>query len=363
MISKFARIHEKATLADLATLVGGVVEGNGSLEIRGMASLEDAGEGQISFLADRKKISRLEKTRASAVIVPLDLPPFPKPLIRIANPYVAYAKVQTFFSSRPYTPLGIDPRVFVGSGAQIGEDVSIYPFVYIGDDSQIGNLVVIYPGAYIGEGVQIGAGTILYPNVVVMDGCKLGKRVIVHGGTVIGSDGFAFAPDKGGYVKIPQVGIVQIDDDVEIGANCAIDRASMGKTWIKKGVKTDNFVHIGHNVVVGENTVLVAQVGIAGSTEIGNWVALGGQVGVVGHIKIGDQARVGAQSGVGQDVKPGEILSGSPAFPHREWLRAQVVFPRLPEMKRSLLALQKRVEELEKTCGCAGAAERIEKDK
>ena len=354
MTSKFARIHEKATLADLAALVGGVLEGNGALEIRGMASLEDAGEGQISFLADRKQISRLERTQASAVIVPLDLPPFPKPLIRIANPYVAYAKVQTFFSSRPYTPLGVDPRAFVGSGVQIGQDVSIYPFVYVGNDSQIGNQVVIYPGVYIGEGVRIGAGTILYPNVVVMDGCKVGRRVIVHGGTVIGSDGFGFTPDKEGYVKIPQVGIVEIEDDVEIGANCAIDRAAMGKTWIKKGVKTDNFVQIGHNVVVGENTVLVAQVGIAGSTEIGNWVALGGQVGVVGHIKIGDQARVGAQSGIAQDVKPGEILSGSPAFPHREWLRAQALFPRLPEMKRGLTTLEKRVAELEKVLGGSG---------
>jgi len=363
MTSKdIARIHEKATLADLATLVGGVLEGDGALEIRGMASLEDAEEGQISFLADRKLISRLEKTRASAIIVPSNLPPFPKPLIRTSNPYVAYAKVQTFFSSRPYTPLGVDPRAFVGSGVQIGRDVSIYPFVYIGNDSRIGDGVVLYPGAYIGVGVQIGEGTILYPNVIVMDGCRLGKRVIVHGGTVIGSDGFGFAPDKDRYVKIPQVGFVEIEDDVEIGANCAIDRAAMGRTWIKKGVKTDNLVQIGHNVVVGENTVLVAQVGIAGSAEIGNWVALGGQVGVVGHVKIGDQARVGAQSGIAQEVKPGEILSGSPAFPHRDWLRAQALFPKLPEMKRGLTALEKRVEELERVLACLVPENSNEKD-
>ncbi len=364
MISQnHARIHEKATLAELAALVGGVLEGDGSLEIRGMASLEDAGEGQIAFLADRKQISRLEKTRASAVIVPANLPPFPKPLIRTPNPYVAYAKVQTFFSSRHHAPLGIDPRAFVGTGVQMGEDVSIYPFVFVGSGSRVGHRAVLYPGVCLGEGVQIGEDSILYPNVVVMDGCRLGKRVIVHGGTVIGSDGFGFAPDKNGYMKIPQVGVVEIEDDVEIGANCAIDRAAMGKTWIKRGVKTDNLVQIGHNVVVGENTVLVAQVGIAGSTEIGNWVALGGQVGVVGHIKIGDQARVGAQAGVGQDVKPGEILSGTPAFAHREWLRAQALFPRLPEIRRNLTALAKRVERLEKACGFSGQEEIVETEK
>jgi UDP-3-O-[3-hydroxymyristoyl] glucosamine N-acyltransferase len=236
---------------------------------------------------------------------------------------------------------------------EIGPEVSIHPFVYVGDRSRIGSRVVLYPGVYIGEEVEIGEGTILYPNVVVMDHCRIGRRVIIHGGTVIGSDGFGFVPDKSGYVKIPQVGIVEIEDDVEIGANCAIDRAAMGKTLIQKGVKTDNLVQIAHNVVIGENTVLVAQVGIAGSTEIGRWVALGGQVGVVGHITIGDQARVGAQSGVGSDVKAGEILSGSPAFPHREWLKAQVVFPRLPEIKKNLTALEKRVAELEKKIGNA----------
>jgi UDP-3-O-[3-hydroxymyristoyl] glucosamine N-acyltransferase len=180
-----------------------------------------------------------------------------------------------------------------------------------------------------------------------MDRCLIGKRVIIHPGTVVGSDGFGFARDGAQYVKIPQIGIVQVDDDVEIGANCALDRAAMGKTWIKRGVKTDNLVQIGHSVTIGEDTVLVAQVGIAGSTEIGNRASLGGQVGVVGHIKIGDGAMVGAQSGVAQDIPPGQIVSGSPAFPHREWLRTQAVIPRLPEMKRVLNGLDKRVKALE----------------
>jgi UDP-3-O-[3-hydroxymyristoyl] glucosamine N-acyltransferase len=211
--------------------------------------------------------------------------------------------------------------------------------------------VVLFPGVYVGEGAEIGEGTTLYPNVAVLDRCRVGKRVIIHSGTVIGSDGFGFAPDQSGYVKIPQVGIVEIEDDVEIGANCAVDRAAMGKTRIGRGVKTDNLVQIGHNVTIGENTVLVAQVGIAGSTEIGRWVAMGGQVGVVGHIKIGDQARIGAQAGVAHDVKPGETISGSPAFAHREWLRAQAVFPRLPEIRRNLGALERRLDELEKKLG------------
>jgi UDP-3-O-[3-hydroxymyristoyl] glucosamine N-acyltransferase len=344
-------IRKKATLAELGALVGGLVEGDGSLEILGMASLEDAGEGQLTFLADLKHVSRLEKTRAAAVIVPFNLPSFPRPLIRTSNPYAAYAKVQTFFSTRPYKPLGVDPRAFVGTGAEIGPEVSIYPFVYVGSRSRIGNRVVLYPGVYVGQEAEVGEDTVLYPNVVVMDRCRVGRRVIVHGGTVIGSDGFGFAPDKSGYVKIPQVGIVEIEDDVEIGANCAIDRAAMGRTWVRKGVKVDNLVQIAHNVVVGENTVLVAQVGIAGSTEIGKWVALGGQVGVAGHIKIGDQARVGGQSGVAHEVKVGETLSGSPAFPHREWLRAQAVFPRLPEIKKNLVVLEKRVAELERMLG------------
>jgi len=338
---------KKATLEELAVLVGGQVEGDRALEITGIASIEEAKGGEVTFLSEVKQLSRLEKTNASAVIVPASFSSFPKPLIRTANPYLAYAKVQAFFSHQPYSPKGIDPRSHIGRGAEIGRDVSIYPFVYVGDGSKIGDRVVLYPGVYVGESVQIGEESILYPNVVIMERCVIGKRVTIHAGTIIGSDGFGFAREGNRYVKIPQVGIVQIDDDVEIGANCAIDRASMGKTWIKRGVKTDNLVQIGHNVIIGEDTVIVAQVGIAGSTEVGNRVSLGGQVGVIDHIKIGDGAMVGAQSGVAQDVAPGQVISGSPGFPHREWLKVQAVFPKLPEMKRALMALEKRVRALE----------------
>jgi len=337
----------KATLKELAALFGGKVEGDPTLEVTGMASLEEAGGEEITFLSEPKYFPRLEKTRAAAAIVPLSFPAFPKPLIRAANPYLAYAKVQAFFTAKPFLPHGVDPRAGIGQDVKIGQDVSIFPFVYVGDGCQIGDRVVLYPGVYLGEFSQVGEDSILYPNVVVMDRCLLGRRVIVHSGAVIGSDGFGFARDGSRYVKIPQVGIVQVDDDVEIGANCAIDRAAMGKTWIKKGVKTDNLVQIGHNVTIGEDTVLVAQVGIAGSTVVGNRVALGGQVGVVGHITIGDGAMIGAQGGVAQDVEPGRILSGSPAFPHREWLKVQAIIPKLPEMKRTLASLEKRMKALE----------------
>jgi UDP-3-O-[3-hydroxymyristoyl] glucosamine N-acyltransferase len=342
---------KKATLAELAALVGGTLEGDGRLEIRGLASLEEAGEGQISFLADLRQTHRLAKTRAAALVVPAGLPASSRPLIRTPNPYGAYARIQTYFSARPRKALGVDPRAAVGPGAEIGEDVSVYPFVFLGAGSRIGARAVLYPGVYVGEKAEIGEDTILYPGVAVMDRCRLGKRVIVHAGTVIGSDGFGFAPEKSGYLKIPQVGIVEIEDDVEIGANCAVDRAALGRTLIRKGVKIDNLVQIAHNVVVGEHTLLVAQVGIAGSTEVGQWAALGGQVGVVGHIRIGDRARVGAQSGVGQDVRSGETVSGSPAFAHRDWLKAQAVFPRLPEIRKNLAALEKKVAELEKSLG------------
>jgi UDP-3-O-[3-hydroxymyristoyl] glucosamine N-acyltransferase len=346
-LGKREQFKKKATLEELAALVGGQVEGDCLLEITGIASLEEAGVGEITFLAELRQLPRLEKTMASAAIVPFSLPSFPKPVIRTSNPYLAYAKVQAFFTHQPYSSRGIDPRAHIGQNVKIGQDVSIYPFVYVGNGSQIDDRAILFPGVYLGESTKVGEETILYSNVVVMDRCLIGKRVIVHPGTVIGSDGFGFAREGNRYVKIPQVGIVQVDDDVEIGANCAVDRAAMGKTWIKRGVKTDNLVQIGHNVTIGEDTVIVAQVGIAGSTQVGNRVSLGGQVGVIGHIKIGDGAMVGAQSGVAQDVAPGQVISGSPAFSHREWLRTQTVIPKLPEMKRALTALEKRIKALE----------------
>ncbi len=341
-------MKRKATIQELALLAGGTVDGDPSREVEGIASLENAGEKEITFLAEMKYLSRLQASRAGSAIVPLSFPAFPKPVLRVANPYLAYAKVQAFFQQQTHSPRGIDPRAFIAPGVKLGRDLSIYPFVYVGEGSEVADRTVLHPGVYLGESVRVGEDCVLHPNVVVMNRCTIGRRAIIHAGTVIGSDGFGFARDGARYVKIPQVGTVVIEDDVEIGANCAIDRAAMGETRIGRGVKTDNLVQIGHNVTVGENTVLVAQVGIAGSTQVGKGVALGGQVGVVGHIKIGDGAMIGAQAGVAHDVPPGQVFSGTPAFPHREWLRAQALFPRLPEMKKTLAELEKKIKELER---------------
>ncbi|NJL59362.1 MAG: UDP-3-O-(3-hydroxymyristoyl)glucosamine N-acyltransferase, partial [Desulfobacteraceae bacterium] len=218
----------------------------------------------------------------------------------------------------------------------------------IGSDVRIGDRVTIYPGVVIGDHVTIGNDITIYPNVSIYDHCIIGSRVIIHAGTVIGSDGFGFAPDGETYCKIPHRGMVQIDDDVEIGANNAIDRATFGKTWIQKGVKTDNLVHVAHNVVVGENTLLVAQVGISGSTSIGNHAILAGQAGVSGHLQIGNNVIIGPQAGIAKSVADGEIVSGSPEIPHKQWLRVQTIIPKLPEMKKQLNELQRRIEEIEK---------------
>ncbi len=337
----------KATILQLAELVGGEVLGDGRVEVTGIASLEAAREGELTFLVEMKNLSRLENSKASAAIIPSSLASFSRPAIRTSNPYLAYARVQSFFVRRPYEATGIDARAVVGAGVKMGREVSLHPLVTVEEGAEIGNRVTLYPGVYLGKGVQVGDDCILHPNVVVLDGCRIGKRVIIHAGSVIGSDGFGFAQDGARSIRIPQVGIVQIDDDVEIGANCTIDRAALDKTWIKRGVKTDNLVHVGHNVVIGEDTLLIAQVGISGSTTVGNRVVLAGQVGVVPHVSIGDGAVVGPQSGIPQDVRPGAVMMGTPAIPHREWLRAQALYTKLPEMKRTLTALEKRIRALE----------------
>lgn len=341
-------MNKKATLKELADLIGGELDGDPAVEITGLSNPEEASAEEITFLVNPKDRLRLEKSKAAAAVVPPSFPSFSRPVIRTPNPYLAYAKIQTFLTQTPYAPTGVDARAFIGKEVRIGRDVSIHPMVYIGDRSQIGDRVIIHPGVVVGRSVQIGEEAILYPNVVVMDRCIIGKRVILHPGAVIGSDGFGYARDGAQSVKIPQVGIVQIDDDVEIGANCAVDRAAMGKTWIQRGVKIDNLVQIAHNVIIGEDTVIVAQVGIAGSTQIGNRVALGGQVGIAGHLKVGDGAMIAAQAGVAQDVPAGAVISGSPAIPHREMLRVAAVIPKLPEMKRILSELEKKIQMIEK---------------
>lgn len=335
------------SLKELADLVGGDVVGDGATRICGVAGIDDALPGDITFIANPKYLKKVETTRASAIICSPDCGLVSKPLLTIKNPYLAYAKiVQLFHPPIPETGT-VDKRAIIGSRVHIGTAVTIYPFVYIGSDCVIGDGTTIYPHCFIGNNVSIGYGTLIYPHVTIRERCAIGNRVIIHPGSVIGSDGFGFAKDGECYYKIPQVGIVQIDDDVEIGANNTIDRAALGKTWIQRGVKTDNQVHIAHNVIIGENTVVVAQVGISGSTRIGKRVTLAGQVGIVGHITIGDDVIVGAKTGVSADVPDGQIVSGYPHMPHREWLKASRTMPRLPEMRQTLKRLETKIQEIE----------------
>ena len=334
-------------LRRLAEIVAGEVRGAGDGWITGINGIREARPGEITFLVNPRYASELATTGASAVIVGTPPPETSKPLLITRHPYLAYARVAAFFAPPPKPPSGVSPLARVGPDCRMGEDVSIYPLVYLGDRVSLGDRVCLYPGVYLGDDVRVGADTLIYPNVSVLSGTIIGARVIIHSGTVIGSDGYAFAQDGERHVKIPQLGMVQIDDDCEIGANNTIDRASLGKTWIKTGVKTDNQVHIAHNVVVGEHSLLIAQVGISGSATIGRGVVLAGQTGVAGHITIGDRVIVSGKSGVAKSIPSGQVVSGNPTMPHQTYLRSRMVLPRLPEMQQKLRSLEERIRVLE----------------
>lgn len=338
-------------LRELAQLVGGEVGGDGDVVITGVASLEGAGEGDITFLANPRYTPMLAGTKASAIIVSPDVVGGLKGKNTLVtdNPYLAFARVLDLFTPPPLFYKGIHPKAEVHPTAVIGSSPSIYPYVYIEDGAKMGDRVRLLPGVYIGRGVSIGDDCLIYSNVSIRDGCRIGNRVIIHCNTVIGSDGFGFAKDGTKLYKIPQVGVVRIEDDVEIGACVTIDRATLGETVIRRGTKIDNLVQIAHNVEIGEDSTIVAQVGISGSTKVGKRVTLAGQVGVVGHIEIGDDVMVGGQSGVTKDLPPRQAFSGAPAIPHREWLRAVGIFAKLPEMRKTLLELGKRVKEMEES--------------
>ncbi len=335
------------TLKELAELVDCEVYGNGGILIKGVAPLESAAEGDITFITSPKYAHLLRTTAASAVIAPPEIKVENKDLIVSRNPQLAYAKILTILNSRPYMAKGIDKGAYIGRRSKISNSVNIYPFAYIGDDVEIGERTVVHPGAFIGNGCVIGNDVAIYPNTTIMDRCIVGNRVIIHAGVVIGADGFGFAKDGKRHYKIPQTGIVQIDDDVEIGANTTVDRAAFDRTWIKKGTKIDNLVQVAHNVVIGEDSIIVAQVGIAGSSVLGANVVIGGQAAVVDHVKLGNNVMVGGQSGVASDVNDNQVVSGSPAIPHRDWLKASLVFSHLPEMRKTIKELEKKVEELE----------------
>ncbi len=336
------------TLKELAQLIGGEVVGDGEVKILGVAPIEQAREGDITFVAHPRYLPQLNQTEASAIIVSPKVTEADKPLLRVKNPYLAFAKILQIYVYRPHESRGVDQRAWISPTAKLGKKLSVYPFVYVGDNAEIGDRVTLFPGVFVGDNVVVGEDTLIYPNVCIYEGSRIGKRAIIHGGVVIGSDGFGFAKDGKRNFKIPQTGVVEIEDDVEIGANTTVDRPAMGKTVIKRGVIIDNLVQVAHSVTIGEDSVIVAQVGIAGSTKIGANVILAGQVGVADHIEIGDNVMVGPQSGVAKDIPPNQVVTGTPPLPHKEQLRAVLTFPKLPEMWRKIGQLEAKVRALEK---------------
>ena len=335
-------------LGQLCRMVDGELTGNPDIAISGLADLASAGPDQISFLVKAAGIESLAKSRAAAFIVPRTLAYEGKPLIKTEDPYLAAAVIQNFFLGNTFRATGIDAAAVIGRNCQIPAEISIGPHVCIGDNVRLGNRVAIHPGVVIGNDVVIGDDCLIYPNVTIYHSCSIGARNIIHSGTVIGSDGFGFATDRktGTHVKWPHVGTVLIEDDVEIGANVTIDRGTFGKTHIMKGTRIDNLVQIGHNVKVGENSVIVALVGIAGSASLGRNVVLGGQAGVKGHIHLDDYSTVAAKAGVNSSLPKGSVVSGFPAIPHKEWLKAVILFTKLPKLYGDLKEIQRRTSEM-----------------
>jgi len=326
------------TLGELATRVDGTVVGDDGLTISAVSPFEAARPGDLTLAADRKHLARLEGTRASAVIVPPGAPSSSKSLLVSDQPKVAFARLLALFTEKPFKASGVSSLAHVGQRCTFPSEVSIAPFAFIGDEVVLGEGVTIMSGVHVGDGCSIGDGCTLHPNVVIYPGITLGKRVILHSGCVIGADGFGYVFDGKEQVAIPQTGTVVIGDDVEIGANSCVDRATFGETVIERGVKIDNHVHIAHNCRVGENTVIVAQVGISGSVDIGRNCVFAGHSGVVDHVKIGDEVRVLMKSGVSKDVPPRSVVSGQPAMDHRRALRIQAAVRRLPEVLDKLRA-------------------------
>lgn len=338
----------KISLEKIAEVVNGEVIGDDRVTITGIGSLDDAGPCDVSFFSDRRYQEALNNTSAGALLVSEKNLFFKGPQVVVSNVGLAYAKVAGIFAVPPSRHPGISDDAIIHKHCRIGKDVSIHPLVYVGQGAVIGDETVLFPGVFIGERVEIGKRSVIHPNVTILRDCLVGEDVVIHSGTVIGSDGFGFIRDGSTSVKIPQSGMVQIDDRVEIGANNCVDRAALGKTWIKAGTKTDNLVHVGHNVVIGEDSIIVAQAGISGSCNIGRQVLIGGQVGISDHTDIGDGAMVGSQSGVAKSIPPGEAVSGYPAIPHRLWLKTSALTSRLPQFNERIRHLEKRLKELEK---------------
>lgn len=341
------------TAEQIATLLNGKVEGNPESVVSQLAKIEEGTEGALSFLSNPKYEQYIYETKSSIVIVNADLVlqrPVYTTLIRVENAYTSFSELLKIYHSLRIERSGREEQSFVHDQAIIGDGGYIGAFAYISKGVKVGNNVKIYPRVYLGENVKIGDNSILFPGVTVYYDCILGSNVIVHSGVVVGSDGFGFAPQAdGSYEKVPQIGNVIIEDNVEIGANTVIDRATLGSTVIKEGVKLDNLIQIAHNVEIGSNTVIAAQTGISGSTKVGKQVILGGQVGVVGHINIADGSQVQAQSGINRSIKESNSKwGGTPATTYTSQLRSQVIYTKLPELEKRIIELENIIKELNK---------------
>lgn len=338
------------TAKTIAEFLNGTVIGNPDEKVSNISAIENGKPGTLSFLANPKYTKYIYTTQASVVLVSKDFKAeqeIKTTLVQVEDSYKAFASLLELYQSMLPQKSGIDEKASIHASAKLGNNCYIGDFAFIGENAEIGNNVKIYPQVYLGDNVSVDDNTILYPGVKIYAGCRIGKNCIVHASTVIGSDGFGFAPTENGYKKIPQLGNVIIEDDVEIGSNVSIDRATIGSTIIRKGVKLDNLIQIAHNVEIGEHTVLAAQVGVAGSAKIGTNCMFGGQVGVAGHIKIGNYIKVGAQSGIGSDTLKDNIsLWGSPAFDYKQASRSIIAYKSLPEMVTRLNLLERELKEL-----------------
>ncbi len=335
----------------IADFLGGKVEGNPEVKVSNFSKIEEGRPGTLTFLANPKYEHFIYTTKASVVLVNNDFTPsepLSATLVKVENAYVSLAMLLNLVEQSKPKKTGISSAAFIATSATVDEGCYVGNFAYIGENARVGKNCQIYPHAYVGDNVSIGNGCILYPHTTIYQGCKVGNGCILHAGSVIGADGFGFAPEGEDYKKIPQLGNVVLEDNVEIGANTTIDRAVMGSTVIHRGVKLDNLIQIAHNVEVGENTVMAAQVGIAGSTKIGSHCMFGGQVGLAGHIHIADHVVFGAQAGVISDIKEAKTVLGAPAIDAKGFMRSSAIFNRLPDMYRTMGQMQREIEQLKK---------------
>ena len=335
----------------IAEYIQGVIEGDENATVHTFAKIEEGIPGAISFLSNPKYTHYIYDTQSSIVLVNKDFAPEKEvkaTLIRVDNAYESLAKLLNLYEMSKPKKTGVDPLAYIAPTAKIGQNVYIAPFACVADGAEVGDNTVLHPHATVGTSAKVGSDCILYPHATVYHDCRVGNHCILHAGSVIGADGFGFAPSPEGYEKIPQIGIVILEDNVEVGANTCIDRATMGATIIRKGVKLDNLIQIAHNVEVGSHTVMASQVGIAGSTKVGEWCMFGGQTGLAGHIKIGNKVNLGAQSGVPGSIKDGQNLIGTPPMELKAYFKSSAVFRKLPDMYHELDSLKKEIEELKK---------------